>query len=83
MPEPKPIDKKTVRHIRSHAWAFTEDDIEAFRDELAKRSLGIASQRQHEDGVAFQVYVAGVSRALSASRAEAKRACSLGDRPRR
>ncbi|MBC6496693.1 hypothetical protein [Microbacterium sp. 4-7] len=50
-----------------HAWAFTEDDIEAFRDELAKRPLGIASQRQHEDVVAFQVYVAGVSHALSAT----------------
>lgn len=42
------------------AWAFTEDDIQAFRDELAKRSLGIASHWQHEDGVAFQVFNARV-----------------------
>ncbi|CAH0192352.1 hypothetical protein V8Z69_18265 [Microbacterium aurugineum] len=39
-----------------HAWIFTEDDIEAFRHELTKRSLGIASHWQHEDGVAFQVF---------------------------
>lgn len=43
-----------------HAWIFTEDDIEAFRDELAKRSLGIASHWQYEDGVAFQVFNARV-----------------------
>ncbi|WP_285362797.1 hypothetical protein [Microbacterium sp. LMC-P-041] len=43
-----------------HAWAFTKDDIEAFRDELTKRSLGIASHWQHEDGVAFQVFNARV-----------------------
>lgn len=43
-----------------HAWAFTEDDIEGFRDELTKRSLGIASHWQHEDGVAFQVFNARV-----------------------
>lgn len=43
-----------------HAWAFTEDDIETFRDELAKRSLGIASHWRHEDGVAFQVFDARV-----------------------
>ena len=35
---------------------LTEDDIETFRDELTKRSLGIASHWQHEDGVAFQVF---------------------------
>lgn len=38
-----------------HAW-FSKDDIEAFRDELKKRSLGIASHWQQEDGVAFQVF---------------------------
>lgn len=38
------------------AWIFSEDDIETFRDELEKRSLGIASHWQHEDGVAFQVF---------------------------
>ena len=43
-----------------HAWAFTENDIEAVRDELANRSLGIASHWQHEDGVAFQVFNARV-----------------------
>jgi len=38
-----------------HAWTFTDDDIQAFRDELKKRSLGIASHWQHEDGIAFIV----------------------------
>lgn len=42
------------------AWVFSDDDIEAFRDELNKRSLGIASHWQHEDGVAFQVFNARV-----------------------
>ena len=32
------------------AWEFSDDDIQAFRDELKKRSLGIASHWQHEDG---------------------------------
>lgn len=43
-----------------HAWAFTEDDIETFRNELNKRSLGIASHWRYEDGVAFQVFDARV-----------------------
>lgn len=43
-----------------HAWVFTEDDIETFRDELAKRSLGIAFHWQHEEDVAFQVFDARV-----------------------
>lgn len=43
-----------------HAWVFSEDDIGAFRDELTKRSLGISSHWQHEDGVAFQVFDARV-----------------------
>lgn len=43
-----------------HAWAFTDDDIQAFRDELKKRSLRIASEWVHEDGVAFQVFDARV-----------------------
>lgn len=42
------------------AWEFSDDDIQAFRDELKKRSLGIASHWQHEDGVAFQVFDARV-----------------------
>jgi hypothetical protein len=37
-------------------WVYSDDDIQAFRDELKKRSLGIASHWQHEDGVAFQVF---------------------------
>jgi len=43
-----------------HAWIFTEDDIEAFRGELKKRSLGIASHWQHEDGVVVQAFDARV-----------------------
>ncbi len=43
-----------------HAWAFTDHDIQAFRDELKKRSLRIASEWEHEDGVAFQVFDARV-----------------------
>ncbi|MBT2476608.1 hypothetical protein J7E68_18995, partial [Microbacterium sp. ISL-103] len=46
---------------------LTEDDIETFRDELTKRSLGIASHWQHEDGVTFQVFNARVWSALSGS----------------
>ncbi len=42
------------------AWEFSDDDIQAFRDELKKRSLGIASHWPHEDGVAFQVFDARV-----------------------
>ena len=42
------------------AWVFTEDDIQAFRDELTKRSLSISSHWQHEDGVVFQVFDARV-----------------------
>lgn len=43
-----------------HAWAFSEDDLQAFRGELKQRSLRVASEWTHEDGVAFQVFDARV-----------------------
>lgn len=39
----------------TRAWMFSTDEIEALRSELKKRSLRIATEWQHEDGVAFIV----------------------------
>lgn len=54
------VHRVFVEELEARAWEFSDDEIQAFRDELKKRSLGIASSWQHEDGVAFQVFEARV-----------------------